>query len=81
MYVAKELWHGRSAREPFAKDVGRAMWRSINESMLVRCGAFTSADFFFPFFFLCVCMFGGGGGEGGFVYEGRGCLVWFGELV
>ncbi|KAI4321243.1 hypothetical protein MLD38_034648 [Melastoma candidum] len=35
-YIAKELWHCRSAREPFAKDVGRAMWRSINELMLVR---------------------------------------------
>ncbi|KAK9950915.1 hypothetical protein M0R45_006381 [Rubus argutus] len=36
MYVVKELWHGRSAREPFAKDVGRGMWRSVNELMLVR---------------------------------------------
>lgn len=36
MYVAKELWHGRSAREPSAKDVGRGMWRSVNELMLVR---------------------------------------------
>ncbi|XP_056162875.1 tRNA threonylcarbamoyladenosine dehydratase [Syzygium oleosum] len=36
MYVVKELWHGRSAREQIAKDVGRAMWRSINELMLVR---------------------------------------------
>ncbi|TQD79853.1 hypothetical protein C1H46_034567 [Malus baccata] len=36
MYIAKELWHGRSAREPFAKDVGRGMWRSVNELMLVR---------------------------------------------
>eukprot|EP00257_Ricinus_communis_P011164 XP_002531933.2 tRNA threonylcarbamoyladenosine dehydratase [Ricinus communis] len=35
-YVAKELWHGRSAREQSAKDVGRGMWRSINELMLVR---------------------------------------------
>lgn len=38
MYIAKELWHGRSAREPFAKDVGRGMWRSVNELMLVRYG-------------------------------------------
>lgn len=38
MYVAKELWHGRSAREPSAKDVGRSMWRSVNELMLVRYG-------------------------------------------
>lgn len=36
MFVVKELWHGRSAREPFAKDVGRGMWRSVNELMLVR---------------------------------------------
>lgn len=36
MYVAKELWHGRSAREQTAKDVGRGMWRSVNELMLVR---------------------------------------------
>ncbi|KAL5574331.1 hypothetical protein UlMin_023928 [Ulmus minor] len=36
MYIAKELWHGRSAREPSAKDVGRGMWRSVNELMLVR---------------------------------------------
>ncbi|CAH9089881.1 unnamed protein product [Cuscuta europaea] len=35
-YVAKELWHGRSARDPTVKNVGRAMWRSINELMLVR---------------------------------------------
>ncbi|XP_062107653.1 tRNA threonylcarbamoyladenosine dehydratase 2 isoform X5 [Humulus lupulus] len=36
MYVTKELWHGRSAREPLPKDVGRGMWRSVNELMLVR---------------------------------------------
>ncbi|KAK2376861.1 NAD(P)-binding Rossmann-fold superfamily protein [Trifolium repens] len=36
MYIAKELWHGRSAREQHVKDVGRGMWRSINELMLVR---------------------------------------------
>ncbi|KAJ4716969.1 tRNA threonylcarbamoyladenosine dehydratase [Melia azedarach] len=36
MYVVKELWHGRSAREYSAKDVGRGMWRSVNELMLVR---------------------------------------------
>ncbi|KDP39833.1 hypothetical protein JCGZ_04243 [Jatropha curcas] len=35
-YIAKELWHGRSAREQSAKEVGRGMWRSINELMLVR---------------------------------------------
>ncbi|XP_008438196.2 tRNA threonylcarbamoyladenosine dehydratase isoform X2 [Cucumis melo] len=36
MFVAKELWHGRSARDQSAKDVGRGMWRAINELMLVR---------------------------------------------
>lgn len=36
MYITKELWHGRSAREASAKDVGRGMWRSVNELMLVR---------------------------------------------
>nr|GMC93279.1 tRNA threonylcarbamoyladenosine dehydratase [Ipomoea batatas]GME19053.1 tRNA threonylcarbamoyladenosine dehydratase [Ipomoea batatas] len=36
MYVAKELWHGRSARDQSVKEVGRAMWRSVNELMLVR---------------------------------------------
>ncbi|KAK7323214.1 hypothetical protein VNO77_26678 [Canavalia gladiata] len=36
MYIVKELWHGRSAREQLVRDVGRGMWRSINELMLVR---------------------------------------------
>lgn len=36
MYIVKELWHGRSARDQSQKDVGRKMWRSINELMLVR---------------------------------------------
>lgn len=36
MYIAKELWHGRSARDQSKKDVGRGMWRSVNELMLVR---------------------------------------------
>ncbi|KAJ8471888.1 hypothetical protein OPV22_026231 [Ensete ventricosum] len=35
MYIVKELWHGRSARDQ-SKDVGRKMWRSVNELMLVR---------------------------------------------
>ncbi|KVI03079.1 Molybdenum cofactor biosynthesis, MoeB [Cynara cardunculus var. scolymus] len=35
MYVAKELWRGRSARDQTTK-VGRGMWRSVNELMLVR---------------------------------------------
>ncbi|XP_010553886.1 PREDICTED: tRNA threonylcarbamoyladenosine dehydratase [Tarenaya hassleriana] len=39
MYIVKELWHGRSAREESAKDVGRGMWRAINELMLVRWDA------------------------------------------
>ncbi|KAL8038266.1 hypothetical protein ABFX02_11G094900 [Erythranthe guttata] len=36
MYIAKELWHGRSARDQSLKDVGRGMWRSINELILIR---------------------------------------------
>ncbi|KAI5648110.1 hypothetical protein M9H77_34115 [Catharanthus roseus] len=36
MYIVKELWHGRSARDQSIKDVGRGMWRSVNELMLVR---------------------------------------------
>ncbi|KAL7610574.1 hypothetical protein Lser_V15G12048 [Lactuca serriola] len=36
MYVVKELWHGRSARDETRKEVGRGMWRSVNELMLVR---------------------------------------------
>ncbi|WOL20135.1 tRNA threonylcarbamoyladenosine dehydratase 2 [Canna indica] len=36
MYIVKELWHGRSARDQSTKDVGRQMWRSVNELMLVR---------------------------------------------
>lgn len=35
-YIVKELWHGRSAREQSAKNVGRGMWRSVNELILVR---------------------------------------------
>ncbi|OAY79237.1 tRNA threonylcarbamoyladenosine dehydratase [Ananas comosus] len=36
MYVVKELWHGRSARDQSQKGVGHKMWRSVNELMLVR---------------------------------------------
>ncbi|KAK4743010.1 hypothetical protein SAY87_001011 [Trapa incisa] len=36
MYVAKELWHGCSAREQVVKDIGRGIWRAINDLMLVR---------------------------------------------
>lgn len=36
MYIVKELWRGRSARDQSIKDVGRSMWRSVNELMLVR---------------------------------------------
>ncbi|KAL0430472.1 UNVERIFIED_CONTAM: tRNA threonylcarbamoyladenosine dehydratase [Sesamum radiatum] len=36
MYVTKELWHGRSARDQSPKDVGRGMWRSVNELILIR---------------------------------------------
>lgn len=36
VYIVKELWHGRSARDQSIKEVGRGMWRSVNELMLVR---------------------------------------------
>ncbi|XP_072149217.1 tRNA threonylcarbamoyladenosine dehydratase isoform X2 [Setaria viridis] len=36
MYIVKELWRGRSARDQNQKDTGRKMWRSVNELMLVR---------------------------------------------
>ncbi|KAF3331565.1 hypothetical protein FCM35_KLT02971 [Carex littledalei] len=36
VYIVKELWRGRSARDQNQKDVGRKMWRSVNEMMLVR---------------------------------------------
>ncbi|XP_034696760.1 tRNA threonylcarbamoyladenosine dehydratase isoform X3 [Vitis riparia] len=36
MYIVKDLWHGRSAREQSIEHVGRGMWRSVNELMLVR---------------------------------------------
>ncbi|KAL7230485.1 hypothetical protein ACSBR2_008879 [Camellia fascicularis] len=36
MYIVKELWRGGSAREQSTKAVGRGMWRSINDLMLVR---------------------------------------------
>ncbi|XP_044429610.1 tRNA threonylcarbamoyladenosine dehydratase isoform X2 [Triticum aestivum] len=36
MYIVKELWRGRSARDQNMKDTGWKMWRSVNELMLVR---------------------------------------------
>uniref|UniRef100_A0A0A9E3W3 Uncharacterized protein n=1 Tax=Arundo donax TaxID=35708 RepID=A0A0A9E3W3_ARUDO len=36
MYIVKELWRGRSARDQSMKDTGRKMWRAVNEIMLVR---------------------------------------------
>jgi len=36
MYIVKELWRGRSARDQNQKETGRKMWRSVNELMLVR---------------------------------------------
>ncbi|XP_078444205.1 NAD(P)-binding Rossmann-fold superfamily protein isoform X2 [Wolffia australiana] len=36
MYVVKELWHGRSARDQSVKEIGRKMWRSVNELTIVR---------------------------------------------
>ncbi|KAK6789964.1 hypothetical protein RDI58_013764 [Solanum bulbocastanum] len=44
VYIAKELWHGRGARDLSIKDVGRAMWRSVNELMLVRWDKTKSAS-------------------------------------
>lgn len=44
VYIAKELWHGRSARDLSIKDIGRAMWRSVNELMLVRWDKTKSAS-------------------------------------
>ncbi|KAJ9693364.1 hypothetical protein PVL29_012217 [Vitis rotundifolia] len=36
MYIVKDLWRGRSAREQSIEHVGRGMWRSVNELILVR---------------------------------------------
>ncbi|XP_073144832.1 tRNA threonylcarbamoyladenosine dehydratase-like isoform X1 [Henckelia pumila] len=36
MYIVKELWHGRSAMYESPKEVGHAMWRSVNELILIR---------------------------------------------
>ncbi|KAJ4816765.1 tRNA threonylcarbamoyladenosine dehydratase [Rhynchospora pubera] len=36
VYIVKELWRGGSARDQNQKDIGRKMWRSVNELMLVR---------------------------------------------
>ncbi|CAA6664767.1 unnamed protein product [Spirodela intermedia] len=36
MYIVKELWHGRSARDQSTKEAGRKMWRSVNELMLAE---------------------------------------------
>ena len=41
MYIVKELWRGRSARDQSQKDTGRKMWRSVNELMLVRYASFS----------------------------------------
>lgn len=47
MYIVKEMWHGRSARDQSPKDVGRGMWRSVNELILIRYTLLGS-----PFFLL-----------------------------
>ncbi|CAI9110270.1 OLC1v1010267C1 [Oldenlandia corymbosa var. corymbosa] len=36
MFIVKELWRGRSARDQSPTSVGRGMWRSVNDLMLVR---------------------------------------------
>lgn len=36
MFIVKELWHCRSARDFSVGGAGRGMWRSVNELMLVR---------------------------------------------
>ncbi|KMZ59643.1 putative Ubiquitin-activating enzyme (E1) [Zostera marina] len=36
MYIVKELWQGRSARDLYLDVVGQKMWRSVNEMVLVR---------------------------------------------
>lgn len=35
-YVVRELWRGRSARDQDSTNVGRGMWRSINNLTLTR---------------------------------------------
>jgi hypothetical protein len=42
MYIVKELWRGRSARDQ-SQDTGRKMWRSVNELMLVRYASFSNS--------------------------------------
>jgi hypothetical protein len=42
MYIVKELWRGRSARDQSQKDTGRKMWRSVNELMLVLYASFSN---------------------------------------
>ncbi|GLJ11948.1 hypothetical protein SUGI_0180760 [Cryptomeria japonica] len=36
VYIVKELWRGKSARDQASKDVGRGMWRSVNNLTLTR---------------------------------------------
>lgn len=35
-YVVRELWRGRSARDQNSSNVGRGMWRSMNNLTLTR---------------------------------------------
>jgi len=58
MYIVKELWHGRSAREKHVKDVGRGMWRSVNELMLVRYGVACDFIFRLPIFHFQTALYG-----------------------
>jgi hypothetical protein len=35
-YVVRELWRGRSARNQDSSNVGRGMWRSVNQLTITR---------------------------------------------
>lgn len=36
VYMAREMWRGRSARDQAARDVGRGMYRAMNYMCLTR---------------------------------------------
>lgn len=37
VYIAREMWRGRSARDQAAQDVGRGMYRAMAYMCLTRC--------------------------------------------